>query len=248
MNTLREIGTFVGLAPVVSMRGVGDRVPLLSSSERTSMSAMMLGLQNLPSISLEVEIVGESSGEVPFAPEFHVHPSNGVIIDTRMIFLQNGRFVATDLPPIGEFAAPLTLGAPGVYEVQVLRTGIPNTGITVLKKVLEVRATAQPAPPRPRPAPPVIAVQSKGDGGFVVSGSGFLPNATVHIRVVDGPFGSEVFFTDTTNAEGKLLGFSTGKICQRPGQLFFSANDGRSDPSDHTGALFSNTVTTSCPA
>ena len=43
---------------------------------------------------------------------------------------------------------------------------------------------------------------------------------------------------------GKLLGFPTGKICQRSGQLFFSANDGR--VSDGT-AVTSNIVTTTYP-
>jgi len=91
---------------------------------------------------------------------------------------------------------------------------------------------------------PFIAVQSKGDGSFVVTGTSFLGNSTVHIRVADGALGNNVFFTDTSNPEGKLLGFPTGKICQRSGQLFFSANDGR--VSDGT-AITSNTVTTTCP-
>ena len=95
----------------------------------------------------------------------------------------------------------------------------------------------------PTPAPS-IAVQSKGDGSFVVTGSSFLANSAVHIRVADGALGNNVFFSDTSNPEGKLLGFPTGKICQRSGQLFFSANDGR--VSDGT-AVTSNIVTTTCP-
>lgn len=95
----------------------------------------------------------------------------------------------------------------------------------------------------PTPAP-FLAVQSKGDGSFVVSGSSFLGNSTIHIRVADGALGNNVFFTDTSNPEGKLLGFPTGKICQRAGQLFFSANDGRVSDG---AAVTSNTVTTTCP-
>src|SRR5678815_1306669 len=95
----------------------------------------------------------------------------------------------------------------------------------------------------PIPAP-VIAVQSKGDGSFVVTGSSFLGNSAVHIRVADGALGNNVFFTDTSNPDGKLLGFPTGKICQRSGELFFSANDGRVSGGT---AVTSNIVTTTCP-
>lgn len=92
--------------------------------------------------------------------------------------------------------------------------------------------------------PPFIAVQSKGDGSFVVTGSNFLGNSAVHIRVAEGALSNNVFFTETSSPEGKLLGFSTGRICQRSGELFFSANDGR--VSEGT-AVTSNTVVTTCP-
>ncbi len=54
MNTLREIGAFIGATQTVSMRAVGNIVPLLSGSARTSMRAMIQGLQSLPPVSLEV--------------------------------------------------------------------------------------------------------------------------------------------------------------------------------------------------
>ncbi len=76
----------------------------------------------------------------------------------------------------------------------------------------------------PTPAP-TIAVQSRGDGAFLVTGSGFLPSAVV-------------------TPDGRVLGLPTGKICQRPGELFFSANDGWVEAGS---AIVSNTVTTSCP-
>jgi hypothetical protein len=95
----------------------------------------------------------------------------------------------------------------------------------------------------PTPSP-VIAVQSKGDGSFVVTGASFLPSAVVHVRVTEGALGNAVSFNDTASADGKLVGLPTGKICQRHGDLFFSANDGRI--ADGV-AITSNVVTTSCP-
>lgn len=243
MNTLREIGTFVGEAHV-SMRRVGEIVPLLTSAQRNSMRAMILGLQNLPPIGLEVGAVGDRFGEVPFAPKFLVHPSGGVILETRMSISQNGPQPGKGLrvSDSGE-VAPFTLNYVGICNIDVERIGITSTGITHLHKDFAVEGT--PKPP-PAPVPPVIAVQSKGDGSFVVSGSGFLATHQVTIRIVDGAFGKSLVLTSTSDAAGKLLDFPTGKICKSPGQLFFSANDGRLDPPSHD--LFSNTVTVSCPS
>jgi hypothetical protein len=92
---------------------------------------------------------------------------------------------------------------------------------------------------------PQISVQSNGDGSFRVSGSGFLPNTTVFIRVVDDVLNQLTFYQGST-ADGRLE-FPTGRICVFPGRLYFSANDGRPDPTDLTGVLWSNTVTTTCP-
>jgi hypothetical protein len=102
-----------------------------------------------------------------------------------------------------------------------------------------------PPPPPPPPVKPLISLTSNGDGSFVVTGSGFKANATVNIRVVDDAL-TTLWFKSTSSAQGAFT-FPTGHLCQRPGNLHFSANDGRPDSSDTTGLLWSNTVTVSCP-
>jgi hypothetical protein len=270
MNSLRQILEFVGLSgvkkfvpsfygplPKPTMRWVGNFAPVLNIIQRTSMRAMIPALQNLPSFDLAAE-ANETEGEEPFTPEIHVHATNGAIIETVLAISQNGRLI--EFIPGDTLGYAKNLGAndgifstgigPGSYVFEVKRTGIQNTGITTLSKTFNMVTRAHPAPPPPQPpdpTPPSISVQSKGDGSFVVTGTGFLPNATVHILVGDGTFRNPLPFADTSNSEGKLLGFPTGKICQGPGQLFFEANDGRIKPSNHS-TLFSNTVTVSCPA
>jgi hypothetical protein len=269
MNSLRDILQFVGLSgakkfvpsfygplPQPTMRWVGNFAPVLNTSQRTSMRAMLPALQNLPSFDLKAE-ANETEGEEPFAPEIHVHATNGAIIETVVAIYQNGRLI--NFIPGDRLGYAKNLGSsdgifstgigPGSYVFEVRRTGVQNTGITTLSKAFNMMTrvhSAPPPPPPPDPFPPSIFVQSKGNGSFVVTGTGFLPSATVHILVGDGTLRNPLAFADTSNSEGKLLGFPTGKICQGLGQLFFEANDGRMKPSDHL-TLFSNTFTVSCP-
>jgi hypothetical protein len=247
MNTLREIGDFTGTSPHTSMHAVGDLVPLLSGNQRTSMRAMIQGLQQLPPIGLQVEPVGNRYGDVPFAPVFRVHPSSGVVMETRFILYQNGpQPQMTAVVGNSGVFGPITITYPGIYFFQVTRTGITNTGVTVLDQKFHVEGVQPPAPPPPPPVPPLIAVKSNGDGSFVVSGSGFLANAPVSIRVADANL-NNLFFTDTSSPDGKLAGFPTGKICQvRGASITFSAQDGRINPANHQ-AIVSNYVTTTCP-
>jgi hypothetical protein len=95
MNTLGEILEFVGLSgpkkffPAPgntgftdpTMRTVGLQVPVLTNDQRSSMRAMILGLQNLPPISLEAE-TENTDGEVPFKGIIHMHSSTGVVLET----------------------------------------------------------------------------------------------------------------------------------------------------------------------
>ncbi len=195
---------------------------------------------------MEVEPVGNRYGDAPFVPVFRVHPSGGVILETRFTILPNGQ-QPEESTPVGNFGdfGPFRLVYPGIYAMSITRTGIPSTGITVLEKKFQVEAV-QPVQKPPPPIPPSITVQSKGDGSFVVNGSGFLPKATVHILVGDGTFREPLAFADTSDSAGNFVGFPTGKICQGHGDLFFSANDGRLDPSN-SSTLTSNTVRISCP-
>jgi hypothetical protein len=245
MNTLRQVSAFVGGSN--SMRRVGDIVPLLSQAQRTSMRSMILGLKHLPPISLEAEAVGDRFGDAPFSPVFRVRASSGVTLDTTIILWANGpqKTVTAKVGEEGDFK-PFRLDFPGIYLTEVRRTGITSTGVEALSKSWHVEAVEKPPPPPAPPAPPAIAVKSNGDGSFLVTGSGFLPSHTVHILVGDGTIRNPLSFVDTSTSDGKLLGFPTGKICQAPGSLFFSANDERLDPRNHS-SLSSNTVQVSCP-
>jgi hypothetical protein len=108
-------------------------------------------------------------------------------------------------------------------------------------------SSTPPQPPVP-PAKPTISVTKSGSGGgsvFVVDGFGFTPNADVRIRAVDDTL-AERDFHQSTDGAGRLdARLAIPCISGLP--LHFSATDGRPDPSDVTGVLFSNTVTTSCP-
>lgn len=256
MNSLREIGNFVGIpqgSPQVA-RYDGERTIrlgmvslLVTKRERpASMRAIIQALQSLTPITLEAQIVGSRSGEEPFEPIIRLNASGGITWHTNIEY--NATSASDDLSSAGGDFTPTQLG-PGNYQFVVRRSGISNTGFVSLSKTLDtitVSARPQPTPPPPPIVKPFIAVQSKGDGSFVVSGLNFLPNVPIYILVGDGTFRNPLVFTDTSNPEGKLVGFPTGKICQGSGQLFFEANDGRLNPSDHS-TLMSNTVTTSCP-
>lgn len=101
--------------------------------------------------------------------------------------------------------------------------------------------------PPPSSSGPQISVTREGSGQnaiFVVSGSGFLPNKVVTIRVVDSQF-AQVNFQKNSDANGGVN--LRQSIPCLPGQSYFSATDSRSNPNDLTGLLWSNTITTSCP-
>jgi hypothetical protein len=94
----------------------------------------------------------------------------------------------------------------------------------------------------------MISVSSSGSGQaalFVVSGSGFSPNHDVRIRVVDDVL-NERDFNQSTDSGGRLNA-RVGIPCNSGLAMHFSATDGRSDPTDLTGLLWSNTFNMPCP-
>jgi hypothetical protein len=108
--------------------------------------------------------------------------------------------------------------------------------------------TVSSHPPPPPPAKPTISVTSSGSGQssvFVVSGSGFTPNHDVKIRVVDDAL-YENDFHQSADVSGHLNA-RLGVPCNSGLGLHFSATDGRPDPRDLTGVLFSNTFNIPCP-
>lgn len=248
MNSLQEISAFVGMQPL-SMHGVGDLIPGLGDDARTSMQAMIRELQLLPDITLEAEAVGDRFGDAPFRPTFRILPSVGAVTKTEILIFANG--AQPDLSAIvgnaGDFA-PFTLTIPGIFFLQIRRTGVQSTGVVVLTRNFHIETVQPPGPPPPPLVHPLISVVASGGGTFTVNGSGFLLMATVHIRVVDPAHQNDRNFNTLSDASGRVTGFKTPNICVHSGPIFFSANDGRKDPNDHPlGILFSNTVPMTCP-
>lgn len=258
MDSLREIVKFVSMGRELDgMRGVPNFVPVLSSSERASMRAMINALLHLPSISLDAEDAN-TNGQVPLLATLTVHPSAGVIHSTTVIVSLNGRVVG------GPSALPNQLQTfsfnavnPGQYTINVSRRGVPSTGITTIQKNFLINALSPPVTTHP----PTISVSTSGSGlgtVFTVSGFGFLPNTKVSIRVTrigedgfqDVRFGQDVNQQlIKSNGDGKLLNVKIGFSCISGLVFHFSATDGRTLPDaiDHTGFLFSNTINVSCP-
>ncbi len=244
MNSLRQIAQFVGMEHVGDMRGVPNFVPILSGNDRTSMRAMIRALESLPQITLEAD-AENTSGEVPLMTTITIHPSPGVIHSTTGIVTQNGRVVGGPMAePNQETTTAFDAVVPGQYIFNVTRIGVSNIGLTTLQKNFNIDARPHVIPP----TPPTISVSSTGAGtgsNFAVTGSGFLPNVNVRIRVVDDAF-HEHDFNQSTDAQGKLNArFSLP--CNSGLTLHFSATDGRANPSDLTGVLFSNTFNLPCP-
>ena len=95
---------------------------------------------------------------------------------------------------------------------------------------------------------PIIAVKAGGTT-FTVTGSGFLPDASVSVRTTQILPGQVVDLRTPTrsDANGEIaIDIPGPTICAVVGPIFFSATDGRENRSDLTGVLFSNTVEMSC--
>lgn len=237
-----------------TLRDMMNLVSLLSDAGRTSMQQMIRELESLPPITLDAQI-DTTQAVVPFAPEITVSATSSAVIDTSILLLdgQSGNQLlhfAMPTPAVGGVVAPFTLDVNGPYIFKVARTGIQSTGNVTLEKEFHVLAVQAAPPPPPPPPPslvkPQISVKANGDGTFTVTGSGFVPGATVNIRVADEFLDPNVFFNTSADASGKVTGFNTPDICEKSGSLFFSANDGRTDKTDLTGTLWSNTVETTC--
>lgn len=183
---------------------------------------------------------------MPFTPTFHIEPSPGVVLDTRMALPGNPEVMVV-VGNSGNFA-PITVKQVGIFPYVIRRNGITSTGLTTLRKDFVVEGVEPPPPPPPPPVPPVIAVKTNPDGSFVVSGSGFIHSKPISIRAQDqvNPQ-NQLNFVATASPTGALVDFPTGAICVVPGgQITFSAQDGTLDPSNHRPVI-SNFVTVTCP-
>ena len=59
-----------------------------------------------------------------------------------------------------------------------------SSGVVILTKNFHIETVQPSVPDTPPLVHPLISVISSGGGTFTVNGSGFLPSAPVHIRVV----------------------------------------------------------------
>ena len=112
------------------------------------------------------------------------------------------------------------------------------------QQIKDLQKQSGQTPTPPPSSQPQISVSSQS-GTFAVSGSGFLATTNVTIRVVDDAFNTLTFrqSTDSTGQLSATLPIS----CVSGLSLHFSATDSRPNPSDLTGVLWSNTITTTCP-
>jgi len=266
MNTLRQLGEFVGIPqdsgefgapiPPIGLRLVSRLLaPVSTPQQRASMRAMIALLRTLPPVSLEAQLLNPG-GREPYAPVIRVSSSPGLVISTRIHFIESGR----EFPPSENFGAaggdfsPTHLG-PGQWEVVVWRAGISSTGYTRLSKSFRTNVTGGGPPPPPQ-AQPTIFVDFSGtltEATFTVTGSGFLsnlpgtPTSGVAIRVVDANVAVLTRREHTrTNNSGEIDQAIRGDLSDvvinglGVGTLAFSATDGR--PGLNEEFLWSNTA------
>lgn len=219
MNTLREIGEFIGIPqgsldvarfggpPTTSLSMASV---LVTKRKSLSMQAIIQALQNLTPITLEAQIVGSRSGEEPFQPVIRLNASGGITWFTFIDFPEI-LFEPKNLGTAGGDFTPTNLG-PGIFQCVVRRTGISNIGFVSLNKTLgAITVSARPQPtPTPLPPPPKpstakfhFAVINQSGGHFRIAGvtwtvwhqtvSGFTLLSTVD--------GESVTLPPTTNGQ-----------------------------------------------
>jgi hypothetical protein len=243
MRSLREFDQFVGNPGVMSMQSLsyylfGDEIDSLNPMTLRTMIQQFEALPAPFDFALDVK---PPSGSAPLLVNTSYAKFAGVRIqgvpgNSGFRVLKDGQVVRV-IPSQTGFAHKFEEG--GRYVIEGSEEGVGRDGYARVVKTVTVDVKAAPPPPQTN-----ISVSAKGDGSFAVTGSGFLPNTTVHIRVVDDALAT-IFLSQSSTSQG-TLNYTTGKICQLPGRLYFSANDGRSDRDDLTGTLWSNTATTTC--
>jgi hypothetical protein len=203
--------------------------------------------------------VDQTSNIVPLQVGLHIAATDGIAMETNWGVTKNG----VPLPGVGESVPAgvaldriLAINDAGSYAITVNRTGLTGpVGPTTLTKHFNITAQL-PAPPPPLPQPPEITVTFTGsiqNATFHVTGRGFRPNLPpnnhgVAIRVVDANIMIETRreFTASSNQgtidhviQGSLVGLTVNAA--GVATVAISATDGRPNPNDSTGFLWSNT-------
>jgi hypothetical protein len=219
MNSLREVGNFVGIpngaweiarfdaSRTITLNKVSVLIDVKNPANRPrSLGAIIQRLQNLPPLTLQVELLTGRQGEEPFEAKVRLNPSDAIIWHTNIyIEGQVGVFPITALGAEGwtddsggkggEFAFQV---GPGIWEIKVERAGIGNTGMAALAESGgQIVVQAKPAPPRPPPPPPppLVICQAELDadqpGGGIVNmhifGGGFQPGQPGEtVEIIEG--------------------------------------------------------------
>lgn len=158
---------------------------------------------------------------------------------------RDDRDFSIPVQPDGTFTSVVNLGcsAPGqaLYGLQATDTATGRRAGPI-----NGQYTCPQSQPLPPLTPPSISVSRQG-ATFTLTGSGFLASHQILIRVVDPATFAGNYYNARSDGAGKL-NFPLTPPCPLSGQLAFSASDSRSVPTsqDHTGMLWSNTVTLAC--
>lgn len=224
MNTLRQLGEFVGIPqdsgefgppiPPIGLRLVSKLLaPASTAQQRASMRAMIALLRTLPPVGLEAQLLNPG-GREPYEPVIRLSSSPGLVISTRVHFIESGHEFAPsqNFGAAGGDFSSTTLG-PGQWEIVVRRAGISNTGYTKLSRSFRTTVTrAEHSPPIPE-NPPRILVERTGPANavrFVVIGTEFLPDQPsspdgITVRVVDGvSFQDWVMLFTGSDSDGRI--------------------------------------------
>lgn len=255
MRSVRQLAGFVGY-PFAAVSVVGVRqhlsAPDNQGSDVPSLRALIKGIEAIP---------------VPFDFSLDVKPRNGtvpLVVSTRF-----GSFVGQRIrgvlrnPPDFHFRvlkdgqvirnAPSLTGFDhkftdsGNFVIEAAAQGVGSTGYARIVHSASVTAKSvpEPEPTDPPVLPrPLISVGYQGPAGqasFTVTGSNFLANHVVHIRVVNDSNLVTAFFDTTANSSGHI-NHQINFACAPGTRLSFSANDERDDKTDLTGTLWSNTA------
>jgi hypothetical protein len=213
-------------------------------------------------MTLDVRI-DQTSATIPLQVGLHIEATDGVVTETNWHATKNGAVmpgIGDSIPAGVALDRILAIDQPGTYEIEVSRTGQVGPGApTTLTKQFAITASvpAPPPPPHPPVVHPTINVVFSGsitNAQFHVTGKDFLPNRPdnsqgVQIRFVDANSlvttrrdftGSKADGTIDDTIKGDLSGLTVNALGVATAAI--SATDGRPDPGDVTGFLWSNTV------
>jgi hypothetical protein len=205
MNTLRELGEFIGLPAsaavaghagpdTISLEMAGRLVTTLGDPERKSLRRLIDAVAVLPPVTLEIALAGPREGVEPFQTAVRLNGCSGAVWRTSIRYGHGGQLYGPgdNLRGAGGTYPTTPLGT-GEWSIVVTRSGLSNTGPVDLRRSIDrirVRGHEEPdPPPDPPPKKPAVPtcevsfVRYQGDATVVVNvhGSGFVAGETVYI-------------------------------------------------------------------